>query len=115
MKSPYFRNNFYSSRPEKEVRGTVSFPAEIASCTVSFNGKTQVLKNTGKAVAFVFPAAKLAVGKYPLVFSGKSKNAGKIVEKIIINKLAPGKNEVIIGSDRKIYINGKRFFFLRST
>ena len=28
-------------------------------------------------------------------------------KKIIINKLAPGKNEVIIGSDRKIYINGK--------
>jgi hypothetical protein len=92
LKSPYFRNNFYASRPEKEVRGTVTFPEEMANCTVSFNGKTLALKNTGKAVEFVFPAAELAVGKYPLVFSGKSKSNGKIVEKITITKLAPGKN-----------------------
>ena len=113
LKSPYFRNNFYASRPEKEVRGTVTFPEEMANCTVSFNGKKQILKNTGKAVEFVFPAAKLAVGKYPLVFSGKSRNGGNIVEKIIITKLAPGKNEVVIGADRKLYVNGKRFFFFR--
>ena len=113
LKSPYFRQNFYASYPEKEVRGTVEFPAEIARCTVSFNGRKQVLKNTGKAVEFVFPAAKLAVGKYPLVFSGKSGNGKTVTEKIIITQLAPGKSEVIIGSDRKLYINGKRFFFTR--
>lgn len=113
LKSPYFRQNFYASRPEYEVRGTVTFPTEIPACSVSFNGESRILKNTGKAAEFAFSADKLAVGRYPLTFSGKFRNGERVTEKVIIRKLAPGKNEVVIGADRNMYVNGNNFFFIR--
>ena len=113
LKSPYFSRSFYSSRPEKTVEGTVILSNELKNAAVSFNGKKLALKHDGKKQTFCFPADKLAVGRYDLTFTGKLANGQNVTEKITIQKLAPAKNEVVIGSDRKMYVNGKPFFFVR--
>ena len=107
LRSPYYRNAFFSSRPEeKEIRGEVSAPADMSAFTVSFGDRTLSFRNTGKAEQFVFPAEKLKPGKYDITFSGKLENGRTVVEKTVIEKLAPAKNEVTVGSDKRLYVNG---------
>ncbi len=117
LTSPIHRNSIYHSLPVKAVSGTVTdVDGTIGSGTaeLALNGKkvasAPLKKLKDQEFGFTFDADSLADGDYLLTVTLTGKNgAAQRTLTDTIRKLPPAPMEVVVGQDKRIYINGKVF------
>ena len=112
LTSPRFRSTFYSSMPEKEVKGHVISGGSVTGGEAVFmtdSGKklSAALKQSGNRWQFAFPGE---TGKLEVTL--KLKNGKERTLKRTIRRLPPAPVEVIPGPGRRLHINGKPFIHI---
>ena len=112
---PCYRNMIFSSMAISEIKGKVQTDSSIRNVKIVLKRDNEILysgdlQNQEKSVSFSIPAQTLAAGKYQFeaVLYGSNGIAATLCTEIM--KLPPAAMEVVQGSDRNFYINGKAFF-----
>ena len=110
LDTPVYRGTIFTSRPVPAFTGTLTFDANVAAC------RNELLDSTGKVLFtqdgadFNIPATDLPAGEYEL-FSQWLQNDGSIFSRTTPLAIRPpAEQEVVIGEDRQLYVNGKPFF-----
>ena len=115
LDSPYYRNMIFSTAPVDKISGWLECKLETDQVVVTLSGQnkkigSKVLSWSKKKTGFSIPVFDLKVGKYS--FKAEFFNKSKLIasEQIIIEKMAPATNEVVITQGNKFYVNGKIFY-----
>ena len=112
LSSPYYRDMIFSTDPVTEIAGRVETTGGVKEIKITFDGKpVDAVPGQNGGWRFAVPAAHLPEGRHKLFVTALLKNGKTFTETRVIEKLPPGKNEVIVKSDNNLYVNGKPFFF----
>lgn len=112
LSSPYYRDMIFSTDPVTEIAGRVETTGGVKEIKITFDGKpVDAVPGKNGGYRFAVPAAQLPEGRHELAVTAFLKKGGTFTETRVIEKLPPGRNEVIVKSDNNIYVNGNPVFF----
>lgn len=117
LDSPYYRNMIFSSDPVAKISGTVNVNDDVKEIRIGLGRKSNLKPapvENGKS-KFEISAGNLKIGRHALNIEATLKDGRNISETIIIEKLPPAKNEIIIKNDNNLYVNNKVYFFQRTS
>lgn len=114
--SPAYRKSIYASKPVDQIKGIVEADDTAKNAKITLkSGETTIASEEvafkNNRVEFSFPAGDLAIGQYRLAAEVLDKNEKPItIVSETIEKLPPGKVEVVADQNNNFYIDGKPFF-----
>lgn len=107
---PNYRDTIYASHPLPAIAGKLTLDENVTACRNELRDHTNRVLAGQEGAAFDFTAKGLSPGEYELASIWGLKNGTTFSRKTPIRVRPPAKQEVVVGADRQLYVNGELFF-----